>query len=71
MADLSATRADLDHITHRLQRRWQEAEEVWDDAVQRDFEKRFMAPLFAQVQATARQMDDLAATIARARMMVR
>jgi len=71
MADLSTTRTDLDNITQRLKRRWHEAEEVWDDAVQRDFEKRFIAPLFVQIQATRREMDELAARMAQARLTVR
>ena len=46
---------------------WDETRGGWKDAVARDFESRYWAPLEAQVLATAQAMDALRPVLARAR----
>ena len=60
----------LEQAWRRLARRWQESEQVWNDSVRRDFEKRYWTPLAQEATATRKQATLLAQVIARAQRSV-
>jgi hypothetical protein len=49
-----------------LRLKWDETRVVWTDAVRRDFDENLWQPLEAQVEATHRALDRLAAIVAQA-----
>lgn len=57
----------LENAWRRLARRWAESEREWDDAVRREFEKRYWQPLARESQSTAAEMERLAQALAQAR----
>ena len=64
---LNASAVELTNALKTVRLLWEEARAEWDDAVARDFEARWWAPLEAQVRATVGAMDRLAPVLGRAR----
>jgi len=60
---LSTGRIKLNSALKELARHWEDTTEVWTDAVRRDFEANYYAPLTEQVGATLRAIDRLAEVI--------
>jgi len=58
---------ELNAIWQRLSMRWEDSEQVWQDAVRQDFDKRFMTPLEAEMLATIKETQNLLEVIAKAR----
>ncbi|GAC1467133.1 MAG: hypothetical protein NVSMB9_08410 [Isosphaeraceae bacterium] len=64
---MSAGSGPLKHALKSLREHWQGTEEVWDDAVARDFEKNHLAPLDRQVENVLRGMDKLSELLTKIR----
>ncbi len=62
---------DFNALWQRLAVMWGDSEQVWNDAVRRDFDKRFMTPLQAETLATMKEMAKLLAVIAQAQRNVK
>ena len=60
ICDLITSANRLQKATQRLVDRWTETEEVWDDAVSREFKEKFVAPIPVQVQLTMAAIHQLA-----------
>ena len=71
MSSLSTTTAQLDAAWKRLHQRWEDTKAIWNDPVQRHFEKEYWTPLEGQTQATLKEMGQLAQVIAQARQKVK
>ena len=67
---MSEATNDLSIAWQRLARRWAESETDWDDAVRREFEKRYWQSLAQESQSTAKEMERLAQVLAQARHSV-
>ena len=69
MADGLGAAEALDAAWRRLGQRWEHTNGQWDDAVQREFDAEFMAPLEAEVPATLKAMATLAEVVGQARVL--
>ena len=56
---LNASKARLVAITKELSNRWDETKNYWRDAKSQEFEQRYMAELFANVDKTVTVMEKL------------
>ena len=56
---LSGSKNRLVAITKELSNRWDETKNYWRDAKAQEFEQRYMAELFANVDKTITVMDKL------------
>lgn len=56
---LNTAFTQLQEAMKKLRLRWQETSLHWNDAVQREFEEQFQAPLEARVHETTEEMDRL------------
>jgi hypothetical protein len=65
--DIHTDRARLHNQLKDLRARWQEAKDVWDDSVRREFEDGHWTEMEARVQAALRAMDQLATIMTQAR----
>lgn len=54
---LTTGRAKLFKATQVLGQRWEQTRPGWNDAVRRDFEEEFLAPLLQQTTVTLRGID--------------
>jgi septal ring factor EnvC (AmiA/AmiB activator) len=63
--------AELAEAWQRLNQRWHETTQLWDDRVRWQFEKEFWQPLEAQVTATQRELERLAQGISKAHRSIR
>ncbi|MBI2826098.1 MAG: hypothetical protein HYX69_15545 [Planctomycetia bacterium] len=59
-------KAKLSYAAKKLRLHWQEAQTEWSDAVSRDFEATYLAPLEPQLAATAQALDRLSEVLMRA-----
>ncbi|OIO97494.1 MAG: hypothetical protein AUK03_02435 [Anaerolineae bacterium CG2_30_64_16] len=71
MSSLNNTSVELHDAWQRLGQRWEDAKSLWNDPVRWNFEKEHWAPLEGQVQATQREMEQLAQVIAQAQRSVK
>ena len=62
---------DFNALWQRLAVMWTDSEQVWNDAVRQDFDKRFMTPLQAETLATMKEMAKLLEVIAQAQRNVK
>ena len=62
---------DFNALWQRLAALWIDSEQVWNDAVRRDFDKRYMTPLQAESAATMQAMATLMEVIATAQRVVK
>lgn len=62
---------DLNPLWQRLNTLWLESEQLWNDPVRRDFEKKTMAPLQEETLATMREMARLMEVMAKAQRSVK
>ena len=62
---------DFNAHWQRLVALWADSEQVWNDAVRRDFDKRYMTPLQEESVATLRAMAKLMEVIATAQRSVK
>jgi hypothetical protein len=53
-----------------FERRWLRTQSVWDDAVQRAFEREHLEPMMKQVAATQSELERLIQVVAEARRNV-
>ncbi|MEW6403837.1 MAG: hypothetical protein AB1649_18735, partial [Chloroflexota bacterium] len=70
-AGMNTTIAQLDAAWKRLRQRWEDTKAVWNDPVQRHFDKEYWTPLESQTQTTLQEMERLTETIAKARRNVK
>lgn len=68
---LASISSKLNEDWQRVQRRWHETTQVWDDSIRRQFEREFWQPLEAQISATQREMERLANEISQAHHSIR
>jgi hypothetical protein len=61
----------MDSALKTLRQNWESTRAVWNDPVSWNFEKEYWVPLEAQIQATQREMEQLAQVIASARQNVK
>jgi hypothetical protein len=71
MSNLDASVITLADAHKRLQQRWEAAKLVWNDPVRWSFECKHWEPLTQQTQTTLRDLEQLAAIIARARQSIK
>lgn len=71
MNSLSQARSHLQGEWRRLQQQWQATCELWDDPVQRQFEREFWQEYERVLLPTLNEMDRLAEVIAQARREVK
>jgi hypothetical protein len=57
--NLSGSKNRLVAITKELSKRWEETKNHWRDAKSQEFDQRYMAELFANVDKTITVMDKL------------
>ena len=62
---------DFNSHWQRLAALWADSEQVWNDAVRRDFDKHYMTPLQAESAATMQAMAKLLEVIATAQRSVK
>lgn len=62
---------DFNALWQRLFVLWTDSEQVWNDTVRRDFDKRYMTPLQEESVATMKAMAKLLEVIARAQREVK
>lgn len=62
---------DFNALWQRLALMWGDSEQVWNDAVRQDFDKRFMTPLQEETMATMKEMAKLLEVIAKAQRDVK
>ena len=58
-------------LWQRLLTQWTDSEQVWNDPVRQEFDKRYMTPLQQETMATMREMAKLMDVIAKAQRSVR
>ena len=56
---MSAGSTKLQYALKNLRLRWEETQEMWNDAVRVEFETRHLHPMETQVGATVRAMDKI------------
>ena len=71
MSGLNIGIVQLNDARKRLQQRWEATKPVWNDPVRWSFERKHWEPLAKQTQVTQRELEQLAAIIAKARQMVK
>jgi uncharacterized protein YeaO (DUF488 family) len=64
---LNASKARLVAITKELSNRWDETKNYWRDAKSQEFEQRYMAELFANVDKTVTVMEKLNEVVTKVR----
>ena len=64
---LNARKARLVAITKELSNRWDETKNYWRDAKCQEFEQRYMAELFANVDKTITVMEKLNEVVTKVR----
>jgi hypothetical protein len=64
--DLTSGSAKLHKAWKKLRLRWESMKPEWHDAVSREFEEKYLAPLEPHIDATLQQMRALSAAIAAA-----
>jgi hypothetical protein len=64
--DTSAGSVRLREALRTLRVKWEASQADWDDAVRRDFEERYLAPLEPRVLATINSMTNLLQVLAKA-----
>jgi hypothetical protein len=57
--NLSGSKNRLVALTKELSNRWEDTKNHWRDAKSQEFEQRYMAELFANVERTVTVMDKL------------
>jgi hypothetical protein len=57
--NLSGSKKRLVALTKELSNRWEDTKNHWRDAKSQEFEQRYMAELFANVERTVTVMDKL------------
>lgn len=62
---------DFNALWQHLLAHWTNSEQVWSDAVRRDFDKRYMAPLEQETVATMKEMAKLMEVIAKVQREVK
>jgi uncharacterized protein YukE len=60
---LSTGRIKLNSTMKTLKARWEDIKPGWNDAVCKDFEEQYLAPLEQQVAATVRATDRLSQSL--------
>jgi uncharacterized protein YeaO (DUF488 family) len=65
--NLSGSKNRLVAITKELSKRWEDTKNYWHDAKSQEFEQRYMAELFANVDKTIAVMDKLNELITKVR----
>lgn len=60
-----AVSEELSSQWHKLSTLWLESEQLWNDSVRRDFEKKYMTPLQEETLATMKEMAKLMEVLAR------
>jgi hypothetical protein len=63
--------ATFDRSRQAFELRWRDTRSVWDDAVQRTFEREHLEPIMNQVGAAQSELERLLQVIAQARRNVR
>lgn len=58
-------------LWQRLLIQWSDSEQVWNDPVRQEFDKRYMTPLQAETMATMKEMAKLMDVIAKAQRSVK
>lgn len=71
MSDLTNPIHDLDAAWKVLLYRWGATKEIWQDAVQQEFEQQHWTPLEEQTRAVQRELEALAQVISKARRVVK
>jgi hypothetical protein len=71
MSDLTNPIHELDDTWKVLLLRWGASKEVWQDAVQQEFEQQHWMPLEEQTRAVQRELEALAQVIHKARRVVK
>lgn len=71
MANLGYTASNLDAAFTALRTRWEAARAVWNDPVQRAFEREFWAEIEQETRATIRAMESMSQVIAQAERAVK
>ena len=61
---------DFNSLWQRLAVLWTDSEQVWNDAVRQEFDKRYMTPLQEETMATMKEMAKLMEVIAKAQRSV-
>lgn len=70
MGALNHALSDLESAERALHQRWEHAKSLWNDPVSRGFETDYFIPIQSQMQATFKEMQQLAQTIDAARRAV-
>jgi len=65
--NLSGTKNRLVAVTKELSKRWEDTKNHWHDTRSQEFEQRYMAELFANVDRTITVMDKLNEVLIKAR----
>jgi hypothetical protein len=64
--DLTSGSTKLHKAWKKLRLRWESTQREWHDAVSREFEEKYLAPLEPQIDATLQRMRTLSAALAAA-----
>ena len=64
--DLSIISSSLHFAAKTLRIRWDDTQQVWNDAIRQNFEETYLAPLEPQVVITLKAINRLAQVLARA-----
>lgn len=70
MRDGASALGLLNNAHTAFERRWARTRVVWDDAVQRAFEREHVEPIMQQVGATQTELEQLLQVVAQARRNV-
>lgn len=70
MRDGASALSRFNSAQKEFEQRWRRTGAVWDDAVQRAFEREHVEPIMKQVMATQRELERLRQAVVQARRYV-
>ncbi len=71
ICDLVTSMSHIQRATKRLEERWQETREVWNDAVSKEFQEKYLEPIVPELRITFAAIQELTELFAKAEKQCR
>lgn len=66
VCDLMTSMSTIQRATKRLEERWRETREVWNDSVAKDFQEKHLEPIVPELRITFSAIQELTELFAKA-----
>ncbi len=71
VCDLMTSMSSIQRATKRLEERWRETREVWNDSVAKDFQEKHLEPIVPELRITFSAIQELTELFAKAEKQCR